>query len=512
MAALPAISADSFGNRTQALAGLPPLTDRPGTPADREQLVRWTEVARRDPPGQWTDDRWQQARSFTAGVYIAVNTIMTAVGGGHAVVLQRKPGAVGKSLSSAAGSEESEWAPVEASHPLARLFADPNEVDTFSEWLSEYVLCLSLFGLGAVMWNPGRDGKPAELWNLRANYLTAVQGLSGQYPRGAWRYYLPRPMLWGASGQLTIPREQVVLHRRPHPLFPWDGYSPLTAGGKLVDFLNSVIDSRQMAMDRGLSLDAVIAMAGASTQQVEQLDAAIRQKYTGANRGQRFMTTNADGIDVKLLGSTPDKMSYADSYQHGVQAVLALFGVPAVCAFLADADYSGFYASARAWRDGNLNSLVRGISDRLTKSFVRPHWGDEFKVEIKLPPLMDPEQRERQWQLLNGMTSAVLFTGDEARAAFDMGPMKDGHLTPAELSARIQKANQPAMPGVPGADPSADPIAALLGGDPNAEPQAAGDVANPDVGAASEGSLPGSVSKSVNLSAYFAQLVEEVCA
>ena len=498
MGTLPAITADSLGNRTAVALGLPPLTRDPGDPSTRQQLLRWVAIQDRDPPGQWTDDAWQQANSFNNAVYIAVNTIMVAMGGATVVVSRRARPTLKKSTSaSATGAGESDWEPVEAEHEIARLFASPNAKDTTADFLSEYVLCRSLFGQATVMWDPGRDGKPADLWNLRKNYLTALPGLSGTYPSGAYRYTMPQPMLWtSTAGAITIPRERIVLHRRPHPRFPWDGYSPLTAGNKYVDHLNAVVDSRQMAMDRGLSLDAIVSMAGATADQLDQADARIRERYTGSNRGQRFMTIDGERVSVNMLGTTPDKMSYTEGYNQGTHAVLALFGVPAVCAFLADADYSGFFAAARAWREGGLNAEARSIGDRLTKDLIHPHWGDEYRVEIKLPPIMDPDQKERQWSLLNSMTSAVTFTINEARAGMDMPPMEGGDMTPAERAAEIQKKAQPDQPD----ELPEDPIAALLGGqDPTAEPAAPGDIDNPDVGAASEGSLPGAVAKSVNL-------------
>jgi hypothetical protein len=492
--------------------GYPALTRTPGTVEDRRQVMRVVEGWRRDPPGQATDDVWQMSRSFTSGVYIAVNTIMTAMSGATVQVLQRRKAVVKKSgtATSAAGSDESEWSPVDDNHELARLFADPNPKDTASDFIAEYTLCRSLFGLGAILAVPGRDGKPTELWNLRRNYLTATVGMSDNYPAGAWRYYMPQPMLWSvSSGTVTLPREWVCLHRRAHPMWPWDAYSPLTGGAKLVDMLNSVIDAVKTGMDRGLSLDAVVALSGSSPDQLEQADARFREKYTGSNRGQRFAVVDAERVDVKLLGSTPDKMAFGQAYADGTKAVLALFGVPAVCAFLADADYSGFYAAARAWRDGNLGGESNSIGQRLTKDLIRPHWGPDYRVEVKLPPLMDPEQRERQWSTLTSSSSAVAYTVNEIRASYDMKPLDGGDVTPAEYAAKWQKKAQPDQPGM-GA--GADPLAALLGGDMNAEPAAPGGVENPDVGDASAGSLPGAVAKGVDLGAYFDRLVSEVVA
>lgn len=523
MGALPSISVDSLGNRGSTALGFPPLRDDPGTPADRQQVVRVVEGWRRDAVGQTTDNAHQMAQSFTSGVYIAVNTIMTAMSGATVQVLQRKRGRLSKSQSaSAAGSQESEWAPVEHDHEIARLFATPNERDTTSDFLAEYVMCRSLFGMGALLWNPGKGTKkPVDLWNLRRNWMQTRGGASIDYPRGNVYYSPPMPTLWGVGGagsSVPFPRERLVIHRRPHPLFPWDAYSPLTGGAKLVDFLNAVIDSRQMAMDKGLSVDVIVALTSANPKAIEDFDSRIKEKYTGSNRGQKFAVVDGERVDIKPLGNTPDKMAYADSYTHGIAAVLALFGVPAVCAFLADADYSGFYAAARAWREGNIGGECNSIGQRWTKDLIRPHWGDDFKLEIKLPPLMDPEQKERQWATLTSATSGVTFLVNELRASFDMKPIDGGDVTPAEFAAKLQKANQPQQPGagsLPHPSPfggQPDELAQLPGGDPNAEPFAPGDLDNPEIGDASAGSLPGAVRKAVDLESYFAQLVEEVCA
>jgi phage portal protein BeeE len=205
MAALPAITVDSLGT---ALAGIPPLRRDPGTPADKVQALRWLTIAQRDPPGQWTDDAWQQANSFTNAVYIAVNTIMTALSGATVVVSERRPGVQRKSHS-ATGHDESDWTPLDPDHEIARLFADPNAVQTAGDFLAEYELCRSLFGEGIVYAVPGRDSKPAELWNLRKNYLTSITGVSPTYPSGAYRYMMPQPMLWSMTAGLALNRSRL---------------------------------------------------------------------------------------------------------------------------------------------------------------------------------------------------------------------------------------------------------------------------------------------------------------
>ena len=48
-----------------------------------------------------------------------------------------------------------------------------------ADFLSEYVLCRSLFGQAVVMWNPGRDGKPADAGSPKGRKMRAAsEGLA----------------------------------------------------------------------------------------------------------------------------------------------------------------------------------------------------------------------------------------------------------------------------------------------------------------------------------------------
>jgi hypothetical protein len=525
MSGLPSISVDSLGNRTAH--GLPPLTDRPGTPADRQALARWVQVAHRDPPAHATADPHQQARSFTHGAYIGLRTVMTALSGASLVVSRRAAAAVRKSqAASAAGPGESDWSPAPADSPPARLFDHINEVQTPAEFLSEYVMCFGLFGMAVTYFVPDRSGTPCELYNLRRNHLTTPQGLSEPYPRGHWLYAMPRPMLWGATGLLNIPREHTVVHKDPHPVYPWDGYSPLAAGGKFVDFLNSIIDSRQMAMDRGFTPDVLVKMAGASDAQIGQFMGHLKANYTGQNRGQRVLPVDADRVEVEYLNRTPEEMAYPEGYEQAVAAVLALYGVPKSAAMLNEASsYAAWYASARQFRESRLDPLAKGIGDKLTKELIRPHFGPDYRVEVKLPPVMDPDLKERQ---ISTLLQADAIRVNELRASYDMPPLDDGDQTPREREAARQQQGQGAGGLVPkvGYDKNGrkftrmvhpdeppgggDPLAGM--GDPAAEPGASGELDSPDVGGAGAGSLPGQVRKAFSAEDFFGALVAEVLA
>lgn len=524
MSGLPSISVDSFGTRTAH--GLPPLTDRPGTPADRQSLARWQQLAHRDPPAHATADPHQQAKSFTSGAYIGLRTVMTALSGASLVVSRRSAAPVRKSqAASATGPGESDWSPAPHDSPPARLFDHINEVQTPAEFLSEYVMCFGLFGMAVTYFVPNKSGTPCELYNLRRNYLTTPQGLSEPYPRGHWVYSMPRPMLWGTMGLLNIPREHTVVHKDPHPMYPWDGYSPLAAGGKFVDFLNSIIDSRQMAMDRGFTPDVLVKMAGASDQQISQFMAHLKTNYTGQNRGQRVLPVDAERVEVEVLNRTPEEMAYPEGYEQAVAAVLALYGVPKSAAMLNESSsYAAWYASARQFRESRLDPLAKGIGDKLTKELVRPYFGDEYRVEVKLPATMDPDLKERQHATL---LQADAIKVNELRASYDLPPLEDGDQTPREREAARQGQGQRAVGMVPkvGFDKNGhkytrmvhqdEPEAggAMEGmGTPGAEPTAPGELDSPAPDDAAAGSLPGAVRKSFDPDDFFAGIVAEVLA
>jgi len=573
MGALPAISADTLGNRSASF--LPPLVRNPGTPADRQAARVWLDLRHRDPPAQPTANVHAQCASFTNAVYIAVRTIMTALSGAEFVVLQRRSGTpefrgsksfrrlladralpagwraalaqarrdgdalpfeafhdfaldarrddwadaaaryVKSTGASSTSASESEWAPAPADHPLTRLLTHINEIQSPAEYLAERLMVKKLSGMALDYVVPGEydPDQPKELWVLRPNLINTSQVLTDVYPSGAYRYMSYGPSLWSAGGlNFQIPREQVLKQTEPHPLWPWAAFAATEGGAKLIDFLNSVVDSRKIAMDEGFTPDVIVEMAGASQQQMDNFLARIKASYVGQHRGRRVMPVDTEQVKITTLNMPPDHMAYPEGYDQGTAAVLALFGVPAEVAFLAGpGSYSSFYAAARAFREMTLGGELAQLGSHFTKHLAR-RYGDDLKIEVKLPPLMDPDQKERQWQMLNGATG-VAYKLRELRSAFDMPPMEDDDLTPDEYKAKLQQKMQPpglpGMGGMPGAD--TDPIAALLG-NPNAEPAAPGDVDNPEIGGASAGSLPGKVGKGLDLGAYFDRLVAEVVA
>lgn len=428
--------------------GLPPLDGPPPPPADQQMRGRFLAALRRDPPSHSTQNVHQQAQSFTNDVYIAVTAIMTAMSGATVCVMKRAAGVRRKSLTSnQTGAGESDWQPAESDHPLCRLFEYVNENQTIGDYLAEKVLCRCLFGSSVEYVSQNeRTGAPKEIWNLRPNYLTHIP-MSPDYPCGAWRYTVPGPFLWNfGAGSVTFDRRETIWHKYPHPIFPWDGYSPLTAGAKYIDFLNSIIDSRQMAMDHGFTPDVIVKMFGAGQSEMTRVMADLNSRYTGSNRGQKVMAVDAQNIEIEPLNITPDKMAYQESHKQAAQATQGIFGVNSMVTGQSEpGSYAAFYAALRAFRELKLIGEANSIGQHYTKHICLPRYGPDYRVEVKLPPLMDPDLQQRQWGTLTAASSAVTYTVNEIRASLDMPPMEGGDVTPAEFNQQLQMKQQQAQ-------------------------------------------------------------------
>lgn len=541
-----AITIDSTG-QTCFGGWLPPLPGPGPSVVDRQYADIYREVLRRDPPTPAVSDPQSLARSFTHAVYVAIKTVMTALGGATIVVSvsNTSPAVQAKSLTaSTTDASESEWTPAPPDHPLAKLFRHINPQDTVTDYLAERSMCESLFGETVEWVRPTVDGSaPAELWNLRRNYLTEVP-VSAEYPCGGWRLQMQRPMYgFGTAGMVRIRREDTLHQRNPNPVHPWSGHSALQAGSKYVDFLTSVLDSRQQSMDHGFSPDMLVQLKGVSKEQMTEFMNYLRTFATGQNRGQRIVPVDGDTVNVVPVNTPPDKMMYPQGYDQGTAAVLALFGVPPSVAGLTESgSYASYYAAARQFRETTLNFQVKRWGEFWTKHLAVPYFGDGVKVDVKLPALQDPDLKDRQVGTLLGANAMKI---NKLLATYDMPPVEWGEVTPAEFQMQLQQKYTPQQPQ-PGPDGVTDPkgawaplpdqveaagITSDVGSD---EPPVPGDDAEsdrPEVGAASVGSLPPVVRKTLRMwsdrnppsrrvkalpraedaNAYFDRLLAEVC-
>jgi phage portal protein BeeE len=415
---------------------------RAGTPAQARGYGMGAGVLlgsmRSGAPGQWSDNRLEQARHFLGVAYTAIRALCDGVASCEALVTtDRKPGdpqrAADPVRTRAAGTSaplgtEHRW-PVRADYPLARLLEDPNPQDTRADLFYEITLQRRLTG-SALLWHvPNGVGLPAELYVIPTALANALPR-SAQYPQGAWRVspltasgpfaMLPGPV---ASGGAVIPAEQVTQLKFKHPLYRYDGYSPLTAGAVQMDILEMIDRSRWSAFQRGVNTNLVLEVdpvKGATLKQedLNNLQARLDEKYAGTeNYGRPLVLTQ--GMTAKPWGVAAGSMGYESGWEQIRDFVLSLFGVPkGVIGITESTNYATLYAALKAFYLVTLRPDVQQISGHLTK-FIARRFHPSLRIDLELPSLDDPQLLETQ--LANDDACGVR-TLNERRALRNLPP------------------------------------------------------------------------------------------
>lgn len=496
------------------------------TGGDRDPLQLRSAAAmlrtlRSDPPGGWGADRHEQVKHFRDVTFIAIRAVMDLVGSAsYQVSKRRRPGrgkstfgpggtvAKSSSATQAQGRDE-DYTPLDdCDHPLCKVVARPNPNEVFGELAAKLVLQNRLTGVGPVWAVPNRAGRPVELYALRTPHLFPAYQATREFPTGAWRVTPQVPGGWsgflpggiGASGAV-LPNEEVKRFMDPHPLYDWDGYSPLTAGDVHLDVLESVNQSRKSAMDNGLQLDAVIVIPGADQTDLDKITSQLTQKAGGSRNARKVVgfappLGMGDGGKslVQQMGQSPREMDFSQAWEQETRFCLALFGVPASVVDLATSEnYSERYAARQQFYDRQSDYLNR-FAVWLTKVLCWPweSFPGEYIVHVKPRPIDDkeppPEQFKRQLE-------HDLITYNQALAKDDMPPVEGGDV-PVKIYLKLleqkllgEQQPQPA-PQPPAMGES--PIAPQPQGGPTA-----GAVPRPDNPAA-EGSKPPAVAKAMS--------------
>lgn len=487
-----------------------PAKQRKYTDPGQHQAAAWMlDTFRRQPPGAWSDNRWEQVAHYRDVIYVAIRSIMDLISGADFCVSRKKRKSKNRTTFMKSGGatqahgRDEDYIPFEDyDHPLARLTRRPNEVETMGELAAKLVLQNRLTGVAPLWCVPNNAGRPVELWALKVALLQPLYQQSLLYPHGAWRVtpytqggwsgFLPGRI--GSAGAV-LPGEEVKRWMDPHPLIDWDGFSPLTAGAVQLDVLESIDESRKSAMDNGLQLDAVLIAPGIGEHNATRIQDKFENRHRGSRNAKKFAVVDpgdpvaggTGGFDLKTLSQTSKDMEYDKGWEQMVKFALALFGVPASVAGLSTTtSYSELYAALRQFHHRQ-QAFVSRMETWFTKILAWPwcSFPDEYIVRVKLPPLDDPELREK---VLGRQLQYDLLTYNEARIKDDMDPVEGGDV-PVSLYVQMKQqelAPEPAPgEGQPGAGGGGDPLAAMLGGGG----PTAGAVPQPDNKAA-EGTKP----------------------
>lgn len=446
---------------------LPDPDKRVRNPGNELALAGYKEGVRRNVPGQWTDNRYEQSNHLTGVIALAIFAVMKALKGSTACVYERRGRKVGKGMSARrvrkalptphAHPDDQEWVPARRGHPLTDLFAYVNETQSLSDLLGMWVIQRKLTGTALIYAaeTTSRSGCPAEMWVIPTALAPGQPVVNEYYPCGYYRvnnYYAGGvgyvPGFLGGGGAILDARD-VLAHRYPHPLWGWDGYSPLTAGGVQIDLLEAIDVARKSAMDGGTVLDGVYTQPGMTQDQADSLKARFTGEHGGKRRHRGVAFLDGDAGEFTPFNASPVDMDFPQGWEQMVKFVLALLGVPPAVAGITEAtSYAQLFAARQQFYTNELRPEAKDLSDFLTKHLALKYFGADTRIQIDVPPLDDHELQERQ---LDADAKNNAIRVNEIRALRGREPWPDGDVTPAEYAAKAQGGG---TPGGPEGDPA----------------------------------------------------------
>ncbi len=437
----------------------------------RDPAVRmFNRMLASDPGGPPTDNRWEQSQHYRGMTYLGIQALMHGLAGGTLRAVARKKDrgrVVTKALPSPGRQTADErWLPLPDGHFLARLARRPNPRQTTTGLLHDMVLQRSLTGTTHLYVQPDRTwGQPCRLYVLPTALMT-WHPASAQYPEGAWRMtsWYPGNFFGGAAAAgCLLDARDVHRLKTPHPLWWWDGYSPLTAGGRELDVLESIVEAWKAGMDRGLTLDAIINVPNGDKASLDRIEAAFVGK-TGARNHRGIAAVDSDRIDVKTFSTTNKELDYGSGWDRMSKFSLALMDVPPTVAGLdAAGSYAQLFAAIKQFRVLTLEPLAKEVGEFLTHH-VAARFGERFAYQIDLPSMDDPDLLEKQVSTDAGNHA---ITVNQIAALRNRPPVEGGDVPPAVYVEWLKAKVLPQQPP-PGQPPDAggggNPLAALMGG------------------------------------------------
>jgi|GEM_PF-6220468 len=422
-------------------------------------------------PGAWTSDRIEQSRHYKAWTYIAIKAIAEEIacnspsvaavrtraeakqkGLGLLCDLERR-----KTLASIQSHEELE--PVDSSHPLCQLLANPNEPDVaFSFWY-ETAMWLELNG-NSYWWVINNQlGLPAELWVLPASWVWPISG-NGKIVD----HYDVRP--YGAPGSyraLEIPSDKIIHFSYKNPLSKIDGLSPLQAAAEWIDTGESIDATRWHSFKNGiwpgmvLSLDPEIQ--DPDTGMIDEIYARLDARMRGEGKYDRPLILPS-GVKADSLTRSPKEMDFQRSGDQVKDWIMAVHRVgKSIAGITEEVNYASMVAATANFMTRTIRPKLSYIGQVATEKLAR-RFDDKLVIYWKDLAPDDPAQKTAD---LNADYNMNALTENEVRAARGRAPREGGDKVRSEASQAQQGQGSAAGNGSP-AGPGQGSQADAMGG------------------------------------------------
>jgi Phage portal protein len=423
-------------------------------------------------PGGWSDDRFQQTKSYVGMIYAIIFRLNAHISRAEVGVF-RRDGSVAEGKRAVTEDDPLGW-------ELLQRLEKPNEIDCFGDYLCDSNMQLNLTG-SAITWKvpsdavgPSGRAIPARLYPIKTATAIPQPTVNPDFPDGFYRIqpvypYGPFSSYPTPSSAVGAPIDarQTFAVRYKHPLLRYDGYSPLTGLNTWIDEFNMIDQSRLYSMKGGINPNAVLKLlandAGSNAPipepELERIMAEFEQTVAGiTNMGKLLVPP--PGAELEPWGHTPDKMVYESGWDQMSGAILGAMGLTKAAAGMdTDSSYSTLYASLKQLYWTTLEPTCEMFARTMTRHLA-PDFGDDLIIEIRCKPLDD---HEINFGKFDKATSGKCGTKNEGRMLLGWPPVQEewgndllGDPSPYEKEQAEKQQQQAAMqPGAPGAAPQA---------------------------------------------------------
>jgi hypothetical protein len=216
----------------------------------------------------------------------------------------------------------------------------------------------------------------------------------------------------------------------PHPLFPWEGQSPMDAGDMFVDVAEQMVRTRWYGLRNEPRPGMIFEQDKESNASEEELDAfveGVREKKGGAEgTGKSFIMPR--GLKMNRADRPADELDFENGWNQARDSNLALWRTPPVAAGITEpGSYAAYYVAARSWTDlcvqPELDLIAMELEEVLGPGFRQGQSEHGFEIRL-VAKSVDDGQLENQRR--NRLSQQKCITKDEMRAMEGLPPLPDG--------------------------------------------------------------------------------------
>jgi len=292
-------------------------------------------------------------------------------------------------------------------HPYLDLVARPNPNQSGSEWWRARISYLLLSGnLYDELVLDSRN-RPAELWPLRPDRMTIIEGTTG-LPAG-FIYKVGQQKIRYAVDQTTGdgPVRQTKLF---HPTDDWYGMSPIEAAAFAVDQHNEAMNWVQSLLQNSARPSGALVVdkdAGLSDEEFNRISNELENKYSGSSNAGRPMLLEG-GMDWKAMGLSPMDMEILRSKESAARDISLAFGVPPLLLNIpGDNTYANYREARLGFYEDTILPFIGYQVDELND------WLSPLFRGARLEPNKDrieaiADKRLKQWEMADNSDDITL--------------------------------------------------------------------------------------------------------